>query len=514
MAEGYQRAMESSTARYKLYVHQDVYLVHRGLLPELLHLFDTHPRLGMVGVVGATRLPAKAIWWVNNGFHSYGRLREYFRPGGFPASLYIRRRILHFSRFRSVVGDYQPAAVVDGLFMATQYDLPWVNSLGGFELYDHVQALEFIKAGLEVGIARQAAIWCIHWGPPKTRSREQLRLRDDDMFRRAAVLRQQNPTYIDVPVQKLLWQHRHAFQSPDPARERLGVVIVTSDGRDGLLGALRALLPQCDALKEIDYEVVVVGNTSTDSVAEAVHREFPHVIMMTHPAGGGPVHACNVGLRQLGFPTYILVMHDGAEVSAGTLARMVQYLRKHTSTAGVVASRTDQNGTVLPQRIAILDPVSRRPMRPQRVTFVGRTCALVRGEVFFDIGLYDDRFHTAYEDLDWSLRAKRKGYVFAFLPEARVTHHRVAHANEGQLNSGADRLVDGLWFVYKHGGRRWAIALYWVQRLQTLWLALRWHDGEARSRLDEAIARMRDLYRKFWNENRLSRPLLHETPEP
>jgi hypothetical protein len=104
--------------------------------------------------------------------------------------------------------------------------------------------------------------------------------------------------------------------------------------------------------------------------------------------------------------------------------------------------------------------------------------------------------------------------VFAFLPEARVTHHRVAHANEGQLNSGADRLVDGLWFVYKHGGRRWAIALYWVQRLQTLWLALRWHDGEARSRLDEAIARMRDLYRKFWNENRLSRPLLHETPEP
>lgn len=511
MAEGYQLAMESSTARYKLYVHQDTYLMHRGLLPELLHLFDTYPRLGMVGVVGATRLPAKAIWWLNNAFHCYGRLREYFRPGGFPASLYLRGRILHFSRFRSVVGDYQPAAVVDGLFLATQYDLPWANSLGGFELYDHVQALEFIKAGLEVGIARQEAIWCLHWGPPQTRSREQLRLRDDDMFRRAAVLRQQNPTYIGVPVGKLLWKHRNAFQSSDPERERLGVVIVASDRGEALLRALRALLPQCDALERVDCEVIVVGDTSTHRGAEDVNREFPHVHVLPRPTEGGPASACNVGLRQLGFPTYVLIMRDAAEVSAGTLARMVQYLRDNASTAGVVASLTDQNGTVLPQRMAILDPLPRRPLRPQRVTLVGRTCTLVRGEVFFDVGLYDDRFHAAYEDFDWSLRAKRKGYEFAFLPEVRVTQ---PDANGGQPDSSADRLVDGLWLVYKHGGRRWAVALYWSQTLRALWLRLRWrHNTDARGRLGGTIARMRGLYRRFRNENRLHRPLLHETPE-
>ncbi len=515
MAEGYQRAMESSAARYKLYVHQDLYLLHRGLLPELLHLFNTYPRLGMVGVVGATRLPPKAVWWLNNALYSYGRLREYFRPGGFPASVYLRQRVLHFSRFRSVVGDYQPAAVVDGLFMATQYDLPWASSLGGFELYDHVQALEFIKAGLEVGIARQEAIWCLHWGPPETRSREQLRLRDDDMFRRAAVLRQRNPTYIGVPVRRLLWRHRHAFHSPDPARERLGVVIVTSDGREALLRAVRALLPQCEALKEVDSEVVVVGRTSTEVVGEAMRREFPHVIVMPPSTDGGPALACNVALRHLGFPTYVLVTHDGAEVSAGTLAKMVHYLRDHSSTAGVVGSLTDPKGTALPQRTGLVDPVPRHPRRPQRVSFVGRTCTLVRGEVFFDVGLYDDRFRVAFEDLEWSLRAKRRGYTFTFLPEAKATNHRVAGANGGASNTGATRLVDSVWLVYKYGGRRWAVALYWAQRLRTWWLAFRWrHDREARGRLEEAIVRMRGLYRRFVNENRLPRPLLHETPEP
>ncbi len=516
MAEGYQRAMESSTARYKLYVHQDSYLVHRGLLPELLHLFSTYPRLGMVGVVGATRLPSKAIWWLNNAFNTYGRLREYFRPGGFPASLYLRRRVLHFSRFRSVVGDYQPAAVVDGLFLATQYDLPWANSLGGFELYDHVQALEFIKAGLEVGIARQEAIWCLHWGPPETRSREQLRLRDDDMFRRAAVLRQRNPTYIGVPVRKLLWEHRHAFRSSDSARERLGVVIVTSGGREALLRTLRALLPQCDALTEVDSEVVVVGDASTGGVAEAVHGEFPRVIVMKDPTTAGPAQACNLGLRQLGFPTYVLVMHDGVEVFPGTLARMVRYLREHPSTAGVVASLTDHSGTVLPQRTGIVGLVLSRPRRPQRVSFVGRTCTLTRGEVFFDVGLYDDRFRVAYEDLEWSLRAKRRGYAFAFLPEAKATmYHRAADANGEPSTTGADRLVDSVWLVYKHAGRRWAVVVYWAQRLRTWWLAFRWrHNRDARGRLDGANARMRGLYRRFRNENRLPRPLLHETPEP
>jgi GT2 family glycosyltransferase len=514
MAEGYQRAMEASTARYKLYVHQDAYLVHQGLLPELVHLFETYPRLGLVGVVGATRLPSKAIWWLNNAFHTYGRLREYFRPGGFPASLYLRRRVLHFSRFRSVVGDYQPAAVVDGLFLATQNDLPWANSLGGFELYDHVQALEFIKAGLEVGIARQEAIWCLHWGPPETRSREQLRLRDDDMFRRAAVLRQRNPAYIGVPVRRLLWQHRHAFQSPAPARERLGVVIVTSGGREAMWRAVRALLPQCEALTEVDSEVVVVGHTSTE-VGEAIRREFPHVIVMPPSGDGGPALACNIGLRQLGFPTYVLLTHDGAEVSTGTLAKMVQYLREYPSTAGVVASLTDPKATVLPQRSGLVDPVPRRPRRPRQVFFVGRTCTLVRGEVFFDVGLYDDRFRVAYEDFEWSLRAKRRGYTFTFLPEAKATYYRVADANGGPSNTGATRLVDSVWLAYKYGGRRWAVVLYWGQRLRTWWLALRWrHDREARGRLDEAIVRMRGLYRRFVNENRLPRPLLHETPEP
>ncbi len=531
MAEGYQRAMETSTARYKVYLHQDGYLVHRKLLEELLRIFGTYPRLGMFGMVGATRLPASGMWWEKNRLYRYGRFVDFLRPPqGFPASLMrppnLRR--LQVIRLRSFVGDYLPAAVVDGLFMATQYDFPWTDPLGGFELYDQVHSLEFIKAGLEVGIARQEAMWCIHWGPLQERVAPRGLRRQTAVDRRAATFRQLYPLFLGVPARKLYQQHRGAagrlgplagefgdgitgwiptpadFRTSDLSGERLGVVIVALSGRELPLRALKTLLPQIRALKEVEYRVVVVGNALPDSAREAVRRQFPTVAVLANASNDGPAHRFNLGLRYLGFPSYVLVMHHDVEVSPGTLATMVGYLREHRSTAGVVACRTNPDGTPQVQRMAIVELVPRRPRRPQRSTFVGTTCVLMRGDVFFDVGLYDEGFRISSEDLDWSLRAKRKGYRFISLPDARVIHHHDMRERPDGPGILAERFVANLRILYKHGGPRWAAAVYWAQRLRVRWVAFRWrNDSEALYQLNEAMVRMDNSYRRFREENRL-----------
>jgi len=211
MAQGYQRAMEASIARFKVYVHQDVYVVHRELLSELLRLFETYPRLGMVGVIGTTQLPTNGIWWVGNASQSYGRVWVYVTLAhllrGISLSPLARQRRLRFMPLRSFVGDYMPAVAVDGLLMATQYDVPWVDPIGGFMLYDQVQSLEFIKAGLEVGIARQEAVWCVHWGPLEERSRAERRPYDAELDRLAGAFRQHYHAYLGVPARKLYREH-------------------------------------------------------------------------------------------------------------------------------------------------------------------------------------------------------------------------------------------------------------------------------------------------------------------
>jgi hypothetical protein len=207
MAEGYQRAMEASKARYKIYLHQDTYIVHAGLLGELVQTFRTYPHLGIVGVVGTTRMPASGIWW-GSKIHMHGRVWEYRRETGFPGSVFGRR--LHLSRFRSFVGDYLPAVGLDGLFVATQYDIAWEDPLGGFLLYDQVQALNFIKAGLEVGIVRQGAIWCLHWGHLHERSREQRDHMEVAVARSAAAFVQHYPEFIGVSAKRLYERHRRS----------------------------------------------------------------------------------------------------------------------------------------------------------------------------------------------------------------------------------------------------------------------------------------------------------------
>jgi hypothetical protein len=214
MAHVYQRAMEASTARYKIYLHVDAYIIHRGLIPELLGLFGRYPRLGLVGAVGATQLPPTGLYWVDNQSHCYGRYWAYLRPAtympGIPLSPAAYRRRLTFSRLLTFADDYLPAVVVDGFFMATQYDIPWKDPLGGFELYDHVQSFEFIKAGFEVGIARQDAVWCIHWGPLRGVSRKQHRARQITLQQKASVLRELYPGFIGVPARRLYEQYRKA----------------------------------------------------------------------------------------------------------------------------------------------------------------------------------------------------------------------------------------------------------------------------------------------------------------
>jgi GT2 family glycosyltransferase len=500
MPECYQAAMLASRARYKIYLHVDAYVVHQGLLSELLHLFHTYPRLGLVGVVGSTRLPPSGIFWVKNFAYCYGRLWQNSAPG-FPASLrtLAGQRRLQLMRFRPFVGDYLPAAVVDGFFMATQYDIPWTHPEFGFEgPWDHVQALDFIKAGFEVGIARQEAVWCVHYGPLEASSREQRIQREGRLRPQAAALRRLYPAFIGTPVQKLYPKFRRARGergTPDtqsPAQDRLGIVVVAFNGGQILRSVLRALVTESAAVSELGSHIVVVAAPSAESVDEIVHREFPDATLLAAPADGGRAGAYNAGLRQLGFPAYSLVLHDSVEVSSGTLAMMVEYLREHPWVAGVDASR-----------------VGRR-------AFVETTCMMVRGEVLFDVGLYDERFRASCEDADWLVRARRKGYTFTSPPEVRVTDHR-SGASRLQGPYTADRLGGLLWFVYKHRGRWWAAVEYGLLRWRLLvrWFQFRvQNDRRVLPQVSEAAAALRALYHRFRGESQLPQRPIPDTANP
>ena len=63
IAEAYNAAMESSDAKYKVYLHQDVFIYNTNFIAELINIFQMHEGLGLLGVLGGVNLPQNAVVW-------------------------------------------------------------------------------------------------------------------------------------------------------------------------------------------------------------------------------------------------------------------------------------------------------------------------------------------------------------------------------------------------------------------------------------------------------------------
>ena len=150
MCAGYRAGQLASDAKYKIYLHQDTLVVNHDLVEDLLSLFADRT-VGLVGVIGCRSLPRSGVWW--DGLRTYGR-------------------VLHACEPESVVdshcmepdGACQEVEACDGLFLATQYDVPWREDLfTGWHLYDTSMCLEMKRHGYRCVVPNQSAdFWCIH----------------------------------------------------------------------------------------------------------------------------------------------------------------------------------------------------------------------------------------------------------------------------------------------------------------------------------------------------------------
>lgn len=149
IAAGYNLGIKCCKARYRIYVHEDVYIVNKDFLYDLISLFKADSKLGLVGIIGAKKLPLDGIWW--NGNNLYGKVNH--NINGFMEEMSVNEP-------KDV---YESVQAIDGLIMATQYDIPWREDIfTGWHFYDISQCLEFIKKGFNIGIPKQYTSWCIH----------------------------------------------------------------------------------------------------------------------------------------------------------------------------------------------------------------------------------------------------------------------------------------------------------------------------------------------------------------
>lgn len=157
MTSGYQAGMNASDAKYKVYLHQDTFILNRNFIYDMVNIFKENPDVGMLGMVGTKKLPENAVMWDSKD--RVGALRSCTLntvDDFFDIAIAQENNANNTHTLKEV-------EAVDGLLMATQYDINWREDLfKKWDFYDVSQSFEFRKAGYKVAVPHQASPWVLH----------------------------------------------------------------------------------------------------------------------------------------------------------------------------------------------------------------------------------------------------------------------------------------------------------------------------------------------------------------
>ena len=147
MTSGYNEGMNASDAKYKVYLHQDVMIVEKDFITKILDVFKDSS-VGMIGMVGSPKMPENKVMWYSERF---GQI--------YANNIYS----MNLVNFGDVPGRYVEVEAVDGLLIATQYDIKWREDIfDKWDFYDASQSEEFRRAGYKVVVPYMEKPWCIH----------------------------------------------------------------------------------------------------------------------------------------------------------------------------------------------------------------------------------------------------------------------------------------------------------------------------------------------------------------
>lgn len=190
------------------------------------------------------------------------------------------------------------------------------------------------------------------------------------------------------------------------------------------------------------HEIVVVDNGSRDDSVQRLHDAFPDLEVLSLPENRGFAAGSNAGIRRAleTEADWILLVNNDAVlavdtvsqlVAAGETERALVMPRIDVLPAGRLwhAGARNRRWVPLPSRLTERD-IDQGQI--QDIDYVVGCVLLVHREVFERIGLFDETYFMYYEDLDFSIRARRAGYHLLVVPSALAWHRIGASLNDAE----------------------------------------------------------------------------------
>ncbi|TXT26439.1 MAG: putative glycosyltransferase [Gallionellaceae bacterium] len=238
------------------------------------------------------------------------------------------------------------------------------------------------------------------------------------------------------------------------------LVVITSYRAKGLtLDCLKSLEGEVKANPGMRVGICDNGNEDdTAQYLESAIREngwqewcYLRTVMPNRGFSGGNNVILREALTGGDVPAYFLLLNADTIVHPGTIRYLLEMADQKKKVGIFGPCLVDGNGVPQTSCFRFISPVSEMiraaksgpvtrllsnwevPMHPLPATaiepdWVSFACALIRKEVFFDIGVLDEGYFLYFDDVDYCRSARKAGWGILHAPDVRVVHL------EGQSN--------------------------------------------------------------------------------
>jgi N-acetylglucosaminyl-diphospho-decaprenol L-rhamnosyltransferase len=288
-------------------------------------------------------------------------------------------------------------------------------------------------------------------------------------------------------------------QATEDLAADLAVVIVNYNAGQYLERALRSAF---ESSGDARLDVVVVDNASADGSAEAAMDSFPEVRLIRNAENLGFATAVNQGIRATAAP-FVLLLNPDAEILSGNLGGLLKLALERPRAGAIGPIVRDPDGGIYPSArkvptlaealghsfLGLFRPKNRfsraytmagwdhADERP--VEWVSGSCMLLRREALDQVGLMDEAYFFAVEDVDLCTRLRRAGWEVLSSPELEVLHQvGISRGRSKRITLEHSKSIYRYFVKFESPGWRAALRPF-------VWLALRgraalvsWRRGE------------------------------------
>jgi hypothetical protein len=231
-----------------------------------------------------------------------------------------------------------------------------------------------------------------------------------------------------------------------------------------------------DETNDIDFEVIVSDNGSTDGSLEFISQTYPSVRIVANGMNLGFAKGNNAGItRSSG--EYVLILNPDTIIHDRALQKWVAFADRHQE-AGAFGCRVlnrdgSYQGPARPFPTIWRDWIRALYLRPlaylsdlfisdtytgwrgdseRAVDWQSGCCVMFRGNVLKSLGGFDEQFFYHFEEVDLCRRVWNAGYPILYTPHIVITHLGGQSVNRFPVRFELERYRSRYRYFYKHFG--------------------------------------------------------------